>query len=110
TTRRKLYKNNCRAKERNRNSKEQEMRKFHFLCLLIPIFSWSQTNTFPSSGNVGIGTSAPTESLDVRGIIKLEMANNEENNSPGIVAMGNDDFLYDGQYINHYGFGFHGYN
>lgn len=85
------------------------------ICLLImscisTISGISQVNTFPSTGNVGIGTSNPTESLDVRGILKLGVANNQENNSPGIVAMGNDDFLYDGQYINHYGFGFHGYN
>lgn len=82
--------------------------------LIISCFSTvsgiSQVNTFPSTGNVGIGTSNPTESLDVRGILKLQIANNQENNSPGIVAIGNDDFLYDGQYINHYGFGFHGYN
>lgn len=37
--------------------------------LLTSISSFAQ-NTFPSSGNVGIGTSSPTKSLDVIGTIK----------------------------------------
>ena len=41
------------------------------LCLLIfaflPIMTAAQTNTFPSSGNVGIGTLNPTRALEVRG-------------------------------------------
>lgn len=40
----------------------------------------------------------------------IPVATNENNNSPGIVSVSNDDFMYDGQYINHYGFGFHNYN
>ncbi|MCX2680625.1 hypothetical protein OOZ15_11790 [Galbibacter sp. EGI 63066] len=42
------------------------MRKLYFLYLLIPIFSWSQTNTFPDSGNVGIGTTNPSSTLEVK--------------------------------------------
>ncbi len=60
-------------------------------------------------GNVGIGTATPSEKLQVKGLIKINKATTEDNNSPGLVLAGNDDFLYDGQYINHYGFGFHGY-
>ncbi|MCX2679372.1 hypothetical protein OOZ15_05400 [Galbibacter sp. EGI 63066] len=42
------------------------MRKLYFLYLLIPILSWSQTNTFPDSGNVGIGTITPSSTLEVK--------------------------------------------
>ena len=63
-----------------------------------------------NNGNIGIGTNSPSEKLDVRGLIKIPLATNEKHNSPGIVALSNDDFLYDGEYINHYGFGFHTFN
>jgi hypothetical protein len=66
--------------------------------------------TIKPDGNVGIGTSAPTELVAVNGGIWMASANSSDNNSPGLVAVSDDDFLYDGQYINHYGFGFHGYN
>ncbi|MDD7886400.1 hypothetical protein [Flavivirga sp. 57AJ16] len=56
---------------------------------------------------VGIGTTTPSEKLDINGLIKIRSANNVENDSPGIVLVSNDDFLYDGKYLNHYGFGFH---
>nr|WP_321485520.1 hypothetical protein [uncultured Draconibacterium sp.] len=58
---------------------------------------------------VGIGTTNPSENLHVNGLIKIPTANSTDNNSPGIVCLSNDDFLYDGDYINHYGFGFHKY-
>jgi hypothetical protein len=59
------------------------------------------------SGNVGIGTTAPTEKLQVNGLIKIPTATATDNNSPGLVSASDDDFLYDGAYINQYGFGFH---
>lgn len=40
---------------------------------VIPLFTqplFAQTNTFPSTGNVGIGTISPAHSLDVHGIIR----------------------------------------
>jgi hypothetical protein len=38
--------------------------------LHLPVVSSGQTNTFPSSGNVGIGTTSPAVPLDVSGLIR----------------------------------------
>jgi hypothetical protein len=57
--------------------------------------------------DVGIGTTSPSEKLEVNGAIKIPLATNSDNNSPGIVYASDDDFLYDGLYLNHYGMGFH---
>ena len=62
------------------------------------------------NGNVGVATIDPRERLEINGLIRIPVASNADNNSPGIIAASNDDFLYDGQYINHYGFGFHNFN
>ncbi len=63
--------------------------------------------TVTGTGNIGIGTTSPSEKLEVNGLIKVPQATNQDNNSPGIVLISNDDFLYDGKYLNQYGFGFH---
>ncbi|MGQ0645006.1 MAG: tail fiber domain-containing protein [Elusimicrobiota bacterium] len=68
------------------------------------------TNVFLSTGRLGIGAAAAGESLDVNGLIKILKAGGVDNDSPGIVAVSDDDFLYDGEYINHYGIGFHDFN
>ncbi len=44
---------------------------FTFLVIAISGNIFSQTNTFPSSGNVGIGTTTPSKKLDVAGDINL---------------------------------------
>lgn len=45
-------------------------RLLYYLSLtFFPVLTIAQTNTFPSSGNVGIGTLSPTWPLDVRGRI-----------------------------------------
>ncbi len=62
------------------------------------------------TGNVGIGTATPRELLEVRGAIMIPRATTVDNDSPGLVYINNDDFLYDGEYLNHYGFGFHAYD
>lgn len=55
------------------------------LLFITIIFAFNATsyaqNTFPSSGNVGIGTTSPTVPLDVRGIIAW---------GSGVGALGND--------------------
>ncbi len=71
---------------------------------------WNTLAINTNTGNVGIGTNAPSEKLQVKGLIRLDKATSTDNNSPGIVLASNDDFLYDGQYLNNYGFGFHGFN
>jgi len=48
------------------------MTKILFTALLfVSLNAAAQTNTFPSSGNVGIGTTSPIEKLDIRGNIYL---------------------------------------
>lgn len=53
------------------------MTKFLFIALLfVSLGANAQTNTFPASGNVGLGTTTPTQKLDIRGNIYLRnMAN-----------------------------------
>ena len=74
-------------------------------------FIWDNTNSavrffINENGNVGIGTVEPGANLEVNGSIKIPTANNVDNNSPGIIWSGGDDFQYNNQYLNHYGFGF----
>ncbi|MEM6735522.1 MAG: hypothetical protein AAF620_05570 [Bacteroidota bacterium] len=49
--------------------------------------------------------------LDENGKLRIAIAGTQDGKSPSVVLSSayNDDFLYDGQYINQYGFGFHGY-
>jgi len=61
---------------------------------------------FNHAGKVGIGVPNPAEKLDINGLIKIPQATDVDNDSPGIVAISNDDFLHEGKYLNHYGFGF----
>lgn len=43
-----------------------------FIGLFSVTIALGQTNTFPASGNVGIGTTSPSANLDVRGKINSE--------------------------------------
>ncbi len=47
------------------------MKKTLLILFVSPLFSIAQSNTFPASGNVGIGVSSPSEKLEVRGNIKF---------------------------------------
>ncbi|MGS2765208.1 hypothetical protein [Sinomicrobium sp. M5D2P9] len=47
------------------------MKKTLLILFASPLFSIAQSNTFPASGNVGIGVSSPSEKLEVRGNIKF---------------------------------------
>jgi len=66
----------------------------------IPLF-------IDTANNIGVGTTNPGAKLDVNGSIKIPLATNTDNSSPGIIYAASDDFLYDGLYLNHYGMGFH---
>jgi hypothetical protein len=55
---------------------------------------------------VGLG---PGPFVNVEGIVSLPVASAVDNNSPGITAVPGDDFLYEGEYLNHYGLGWHTY-
>lgn len=48
-------------------------------------------------------------SIILHGLIRLPMANNIDNQSPGITPYPGDDFNYNGEFLNHYGLGFHTY-
>jgi hypothetical protein len=51
-----------------REEREVNMKRFLFAVIavaMLPLAAIAQTNTFPSSGNVGIGTVSPTGKLDV---------------------------------------------
>lgn len=59
------------------------MRNKYYLTLILCIVNYSlyaqtQTNSFPSSGNVGIGITNPVEALDVNGKIYLRKASTSE--------------------------------
>jgi len=45
------------------------MRKIIGLLAIFPLLLGAQTNTFPTSGNVGIGTTSPVYLLDVNGVL-----------------------------------------
>ncbi len=80
-----------------------------------PLFEWrsytSQKMVLSADGNLGIGTTAlPASKLVVNGAIWIPHAGTTDNESPGLIAVKGDDFPYYGEYLNHYGFGFHKFN
>lgn len=49
---------------------------FFSFCAIVYFPSFAQTNIFPTTGNVGIGTISPTESIEITGNIKASGAGN----------------------------------
>lgn len=64
------------------------------------------------AGDYSNGTRVMGKFLKVDNWIKIDAASTIDNRSAGVIYSGgaNDDFLYDGKYLNHYGMGFYGYS
>lgn len=72
------------------------------LFLLISTFGYAQTNTFPASGSVGIGTTTPDVQLEVNGgAVRLE-------NSTGYPYGFNIDMNVSGGWAREYSFSYNG--
>ncbi|WP_075340549.1 tail fiber protein [Tenacibaculum agarivorans] len=67
--------------------------------------------TINFDGDFENGVIVSGKGLKVEKFIQINTASNTNNNSAGIIVASSegDDFLYDGKYINQYGFGFHDY-
>ncbi|CAL2081417.1 hypothetical protein [Tenacibaculum sp. 190524A02b] len=64
-------------------------------------WNWSKETRFYNDGLVTF------QKIKSHSQFLINPASTGDNNSPGVTLVSNDDFLYDGKYINHYGFGFH---
>ncbi|MGS2765192.1 hypothetical protein [Sinomicrobium sp. M5D2P9] len=78
------------------------MKKILLLLLLAPLLSIGQTNTFPASGNVGIGIAAPEGKLDVGGFTYLRGAPGHSTISEQLrIGRRDRDIRYHSIYSNH---------
>ncbi|MGS2738795.1 hypothetical protein [Sinomicrobium sp. M5D2P17] len=74
------------------------------LFLLLPFTFYAQTNTFPASGNVGIGTASPEAKLDVAGITYLKGAPTHSRVSEQLrIGRSDQSIRYHSIYSNHTG-------
>lgn len=60
-------------------------------------------------GDFSLGLRIHGAGLRVDNKLRMSAASAIDNQSPGLAYKTSSDFLYDNQYINNYGFGFHGY-
>jgi len=66
-----------------------------FLCVLVSNISvFGQTNTFPSDGNVGIGTTNPTKKLDVNGSIAGQSFINVQKGGSYMISLNGNEHAY----------------
>lgn len=72
-------------------------------------WNWSQGTLFFNNGRVTFQETEIWRNSKVNGQLIINQASTSNDNSSGITLIQNDDFLYDGKYINQYGFGFHDY-
>ncbi len=72
--------------------------KLHIAPKINGTWDWTKEIEFRNNGSV-----------EFLNYLKIPAASATDNNSPGLLFQENDDFLYDGKYLNHYGFGFHSY-
>ncbi|MCH7408716.1 hypothetical protein MM239_04870 [Belliella sp. DSM 111904] len=93
------------------------MKKFYSIIIIwLILFSsnylYGQTNSFPTSGNVGIGTVSPSSKLDVKGGISVEGSNpitsvNNFRNSIQLIAPGHSAIVFNPGESTELMFGFH---
>lgn len=75
------------------------------------ITSSSNEMTFNWGGDFSQGVTVQGSKLKIAKFLEINKAVNSDNNSPGLILSGSrgDDFLYNGERLNHYGIGFHSY-
>ncbi|MGS2741705.1 hypothetical protein [Sinomicrobium sp. M5D2P17] len=80
------------------------------LFLLLPFTFYAQTNTFPASGNVGIGTTSPEAKLDIAGVTYLKGAPTYSKVSEQLrIGRSDQNIRYHSIYSNHTGSGYSNY-
>ncbi|UGU18122.1 hypothetical protein LS482_09605 [Sinomicrobium kalidii] len=86
------------------------MKRVILLFLMGPVVFYAQTNTFPASGSVGIGTTTPEAKLDVAGVTYLKGAPTYSRVSEQLrIGRSDQNIRYHSIYSNHTGSGYSNY-